>query len=94
MKLSLVGSRMSREATSEQLSIREGAGYDEVFQSGREPEEGFSWSSERETSIQSSNEEVGSCRGEDEEVVSEDEGEEEKEEKVSMGMRATVVRRS
>ena len=29
---------MSREATSEQLSVREGAGYDEVFQTGNELE--------------------------------------------------------
>ena len=34
---------------SEQLSVCEGAGYDEVFQSGHEPEEGFSQSSEKET---------------------------------------------
>ena len=39
---------MSWEVMSEQSSIREGAGYDEVFPSGHEPEEGFSWSLERE----------------------------------------------
>ena len=50
MNLSLVGSQMSRKATSEQLSVHEGAGYDEVFNSGHEPEEGFSWSSKREMS--------------------------------------------
>ena len=40
---------MSREAISEQSLVREGAGYDEVFQTGQEPEEGHSWSSKRET---------------------------------------------
>ncbi|KAL0000117.1 hypothetical protein SO802_019719 [Lithocarpus litseifolius] len=54
------------EATS---SVRDGAGYDEIFPSIHEPEEGFSWSSERETSAQSPNEKVESCRGEDEELV-------------------------
>jgi len=39
---------MSREATSEQLSVREGAGYDEVFQTGHEPKEGLSWLSDWE----------------------------------------------
>jgi len=43
---------MSSKVTSEQLSIREGASYDEVFCLGHEPED-FSWSSERETSAQS-----------------------------------------
>ena len=56
MPLSLVGSRMSREVMSEQSSVRDGAGYDEVFPSGHEPKEGFSWLSERETSAQSSDE--------------------------------------
>ena len=65
---------MSREVTSEQLSIREGVGYDEVFPSGHELEEGFSWSSERETSTQSSNKEVESRGGEDK-LVSEGEDE-------------------
>ena len=41
---------MSREATSEELSVREGAGYDEVFDSGHELDDGFSYSLERETS--------------------------------------------
>jgi len=40
---------MSRETTSEQSLVREGAGYDKVFPSGHEPEEGFFWLSERET---------------------------------------------
>ena len=56
MPLSLVGSQMFREATSEQLSVHDRAGYDEVFPSGHEPKEGFSWLSERETSAQSSDE--------------------------------------
>ena len=70
---------MSREATSEQSSVREGAGYEEVFPSGHEPEEGFSWSSERETLTQSSDEEMENY-GEDE-VVSEGEDEDDKEER-------------
>ena len=73
---------MSREATSEQSLVREGAGYDEVFDLGHEPES-FSWSSERETSAQSPDEEVGSYGEEGEkEIVSEEgeveEGEEER----------------
>ena len=70
---------MSREATSEQSSVREGAGYEEVFPSGHEPEEGFSWSSERETLTQSSDEEMENY-GEDE-VVSEGENKDDKEER-------------
>ena len=65
---------MSREVTSEQSLVCEGAGYDEVFASGHEPEEGFSWSSKWETLVQSSDEEVESGGGEDE-VVSEGEDE-------------------
>ena len=38
MNPSFVGSQMSSDATSEQLSVREGAGYDEVFGSGHESE--------------------------------------------------------
>ena len=34
---SLVGSQMSRETTSELSSIRDGAGYDEIFPLGHEP---------------------------------------------------------
>ena len=41
------------EATSEQSSIREGAGYKEVFPSGHRPEEGLSWSLEKELSARS-----------------------------------------
>ncbi|KAL0003167.1 hypothetical protein SO802_016948 [Lithocarpus litseifolius] len=39
---------------SEQSSVCDGAGYDEVFQTGHEPKEGSSWSSGDESSIQSS----------------------------------------
>ena len=45
---------MSRETMSEQSSVRDGAGYDEVFQTGREPGEGSSWSSGDGSSVQSS----------------------------------------
>jgi len=76
MNPSLVGSQMSREATSEQSSICEGASYNEVFHSGQEPKKGFSWSSKRETSVQSPDKEVESYRGEgEEEVIGEEEGE-------------------
>ena len=40
---------------SEQSSVCKGAGYDEVFQSGHEADEGFSQSSERGTSVRSPN---------------------------------------
>ena len=70
---------MSREATSEQLSIRKEAGYDEVFPLGHEPEEGFSQSSEREKSTQPSDEEMESYREKDK-VVSEGEKEDDEEE--------------
>ena len=49
MNLSLVGSQMSSEATSDQSSVRDEAGYDEVYGSGHEPED-FSWLSKREMS--------------------------------------------
>ena len=88
----LVGSQMSREATSEQSSVRDGAGYDEVFPSGHKPEEGFSWSLERETSAQSSDEEVESYKGEDEGVMSDEEDEGEERERVT-GIIMTVTRR-
>ena len=67
---------MSKEATSEQLSVREGAGYDEVFQTGHEPKEGLSWLLERETSAHSLDKKMESCVGEggEEEI---DEGEDE-----------------
>ena len=38
MDLSLVGSQMSIGAMSEKLSVREGAGYNEVFGLGHETE--------------------------------------------------------
>ena len=68
---------MSREAKSEQSSIREGAGYDEVFQSDHKPEEGFSWSSKRKTSTHSPNEEVKSYDEEEGEEEKREEGEDE-----------------
>ena len=76
MNLSLVGSQMSKEVTSEQSSVCEGAGYDEVFDSGHEPDDGSSYSTERETSAQSPDEEI-ECydREDEEEVVNESEGE-------------------
>ena len=49
MDPSLVGSQMSSDASSEQSSAREGVGYDEAFGSS-DKSEGFSHSSERETS--------------------------------------------
>ena len=76
MNLSLVGSQMSNEATNEQSSVREGASYDEVFGLGHEAKD-FSWSSERETSAQSPDDDVKSYDEENEkEVVNEDEVEE------------------
>ena len=88
---------MSREATSEQLSICEGAGYSEVFQSSHEPDKGFSWSSEREMSTHSPDEEVESYdgeEGEEEEVDEggEDEGDEGGEEGEDDGDEGEVVR--
>ena len=52
MDLSLVGSQMSSDALSEESSVCEGVGYNETFGSGDESE-GFSPSSDRETSTQS-----------------------------------------
>ena len=49
---SLVGSQMSSDASSDQSSVRDGAGYDEVFGSGQESD-GFLESSGKETSAQS-----------------------------------------
>ena len=71
----IVGSQISREVTSEQSSVCDGASYNEVFPSGHEPEEGFSWLSKRETSPQPSDEELESYRGEDEGVMSNEEDE-------------------
>ena len=52
MDPSLVGSQMSSDTMSEELSVRKGAGYDEAFGSGVESED-FSPSSGRKTSAQS-----------------------------------------
>ena len=52
-----------REAMSEQSSVCEGAGYDEVFQSGHELKEGLSWWSERELSTHSPDDKVESYDG-------------------------------
>ena len=76
MNLSLVGSQMSSEVTSEQLLVCEGMGYDEVFGLGHEAED-FSWLLERETSPQSPDNDVERYDEEnEEEVVNEDEVEE------------------
>ena len=72
------------EATSEQLSsVCEGVGYDEVYPSGRGPNEGLTWSPEREPSAHSPDDEKeedyeadGGKNGED---VEEGEGGEERE---------------
>ena len=71
---------MSRETISEQSLVCEGASYDEVFQSDHEPDEGLSWSSEKEASTHFPNKEVGSYdvgEGGEEEV---DKGEDESDE--------------
>ena len=57
------------------MSVHEGAGYDEVFDSGHKPDDGSSYSSERETSAQSPDEEVGSYGEEGEEEIVSEEGE-------------------
>ena len=77
MDLSLIGSQMSSDASSEQSSVREGAGYDEAFGSSDESK-GFSRSLEGETSAQSPNDDVESYAKESKEAV--DEGEDEVEE--------------
>ena len=68
---------MSRDSQS--LSVREGAGYNEVFPLGHGPKEGLSWSSEKETSAHSPINKEEDCDGE--EVVGDedeyDEGERE-----------------
>ena len=66
---------MSRGAISEQSSVREGAGYDEVYQTGQEPEEGHSWSLERETSARSPDEDGENYIGEEDEGEVDGEGE-------------------
>ena len=55
-------------------SVREGAGYDEVYPSGHEPEEDLTWSLKRDPSAHSPTEEEKDCEEEEEE-----EGEEEEE---------------
>ena len=52
MDPSLVGSQMSSDASSEQSSVRNGAGYNKVFGLGQESDD-FSTSSRREMSAQS-----------------------------------------
>ena len=59
MNSSLVSSQMSSDASCEESSVREGAGYDEAFGSGDESED-FSLSSKRETSAQSPDSDVKS----------------------------------
>ena len=81
MDLSLVGSQMSSDVSSEESSVREGASYDEAFGSSDEFED-FSLSSERETSTQSPDGDVenyveGSEEVEDEGVDEVEEGERE-----------------
>ena len=71
---------MSNEK-SEQLSVRDGAGYDKVFGSSDESED-FLRSSERETSTQSPDKDE-SYTGESEEVVNEGEDEVEEGERES-----------
>ena len=67
MDPSLVGSQMSSDALSEELSVLEEAGYDETFGSDDESED-FSLSSKRETSAQSLNGEDNGYAEESEEV--------------------------
>ena len=70
---------MSKEAISKQSSVREGAGYNEVFQKGQESKEGHSLSSERETLAHSPDEDGDYLGEEDKEEIDEEEvdGEEE-----------------
>ena len=66
MDPSLVGSQMSSDAMSEELSVRERASYDEAFGSGDESED-FSPSSRRETLAQSlDNKDEGYAEGSEE----------------------------
>ena len=66
------------------MSVREGAGYDEIYPSGRGPEEGLIWSPEREPSAHSPNDEkeedYEANGGEEGEKVEEGEGGGEREE--------------
>ena len=65
---------MSRGAISEQSLVREGVGYDEVYQIGQVLEEGHSWSLERETSACSPDEDGEIYIGKEDEEET-DEGE-------------------
>ena len=66
-----------REAISEQSLVCEGVGYDEVFQSGYELEEGLSWWLKREPSTHYPVDEMESYdRGEGEEEKGEDDNDE------------------
>ena len=69
---------MSSDASCEESSVREGAGYDEAFGSGDESED-FSPSSKRKTSAQSPDGDVESYAERGEEV------EDEREDKVEEG---------
>ena len=60
---------MSRGAINVQSSVRKGADYDEVYQTGQEPEEGHSWSLERETSARFPNEDRDYIGKEDKEEI-------------------------
>ena len=68
-----------REATSEKSSsVREGAGYDEVYLSGYELVEDLTWSLERELFSHSPTKEEEKCEDNEEEIEEVgDEGEEE-----------------
>ena len=66
-----------KEATSEQSSVHEGAGYDEVFHLDHKPEEGFSWLLKRETSAHSLDDEGESYDGGEGEDEEGEEGEDE-----------------
>ena len=76
---------MSSDASCEESSVREGAGYDEAFGSGDESED-FSLSSKRKTSAQSPDGDVESYaeRGEEVEDEREDEVEEGKKREVEV----------
>ena len=65
MDPSLVGSQMSSDASCEESSIREGAGYDETYGSGDESD--FSFSLERETLAQSPDVDESLAEGDKEE---------------------------
>ena len=73
---------LDREVTSElSLSVREDAGYDEIYSLGREPKEDFPQSSEREPSTHSPNDEEDGEEEDEGDVEGDqyDEGDEDKE---------------